>query len=93
MDPEEIYVGVYVVWDPFEGEAAPGTARELLAAGHPGIITEPYWQDVGVKWLLREKEIVTRGFVYNYKELKKVTPSKFLEACQQAKERKEQGLF
>ncbi|GAB3560523.1 hypothetical protein GCM10027444_44080 [Actinopolyspora lacussalsi] len=93
MDPSDLYIGVYVTWDPPMGEEDRRAPSKGLIRGHPGIITSPYWQDVGVNWFLKEDEMATTGSVYRYQDLRKVTPLEFLEACQKAKERKEQGLF
>ncbi|NYH79464.1 hypothetical protein FHR84_002802 [Actinopolyspora biskrensis] len=87
MDPSELYAGVYVVWDPPEGEEdrrAPGMG---LVRNHPGIIISPHWQDVGVKWFLKESDMASTESFYRYQDLRKVTPLEFLERCEEAKER------
>lgn len=76
MDPERLAYGRYVVWDPPEDLQLPSTDLER---GHPGVIVGPHWQDVGVKWLFRERDTVSQH-VYHYDWLREVDAAEFAEA-------------
>lgn len=75
MDPDRLRLGMYVLWDPDERSSASG-----LEPGHPGIITDPSWQDVGVRWLFREGQDVSQ-YVYDYRFLREASVEEFVEAA------------
>ncbi|SDC53656.1 hypothetical protein [Actinokineospora iranica] len=75
MERQDLRAGAYVRWAPPDG-----TTGVDLVEGAPGIITGPHWQDVEVKWFLREDDPVSQH-VYNYQWLREVGPLEFLDAC------------
>ncbi|MFT7835895.1 hypothetical protein Q5530_07070 [Saccharothrix sp. BKS2] len=81
MEREDLRAGAYVVWAPPEGLEGVD-----LRPGAPGVITGPHWQDVEVRWFLRETDPVSEH-VYDHRWLREVGPLEFLDACTEVRER------
>ncbi|OZM71672.1 hypothetical protein CFN78_19360 [Amycolatopsis antarctica] len=72
MLKEELRYGILVRWDPW-----PGIGDSIdLYENHPGMITDPEWRDVGVRWARRLGHRVS-VVVYDYRWLTVIGPDEY----------------
>ena len=72
---------LFVLWRPrssLDGYVL--TDSGPLPVGHPGVVHDSSWQDVGVTWIGFESELVTTGSVFDTQDLEQVSAEVFARA-------------
>lgn len=70
----------FVCWQPRERNPDPDDTTAPLEIGHPGVVTDPSWQDVGVSWVGVESHLASVGAVYDTRDLRQVDAVEFAHA-------------
>lgn len=72
---------LFVLWRPRRGpDGSPILSDSPLLDGHPGVVVDSSWQDVGVVWVGLEHDEVTTASFFDTRDLEQVAAERFARA-------------